>query len=187
MIRAYIGLGSNVGDRLANLRRAVGCLGAVAGIQVIRVSSVYETEPIGVTDQGWFLNAVAEIATSLSPTELLERIQHIERELGRLPAPRWGPRVIDLDILLYDDVAVRTAALEIPHPGLQQRAFVLVPLLELEPACALPNGAVLSRCLAQLQPPQRVRLFASPAALAPAPDARHSSAGPSDALKPPAR
>jgi 2-amino-4-hydroxy-6-hydroxymethyldihydropteridine diphosphokinase len=156
-----------MGDRLQFLQRAVQRLGETIGIQVIDVSSVYETEPVGPTDQPWFLNAVAAVDTYLSPVTLLDQTQAIERTLGRETTYRWGPRTIDLDILLYDDMQVRTAALVIPHAELCHRAFVMIPLLELEPSLVLPGGAVVSACLNALTPPQQVRLFAPPAALMP--------------------
>lgn len=165
MTRAHIGLGANMGDRLQFLQRAVQRLGETIGIEVIDVSSVYETEPVGPTDQPWFLNAVAAVDTSLSPVTLLDQTQAIERTLGRETTYRWGPRTIDLDILLYDDKQVTTATLVIPHAELCRRAFVMIPLLELEPGLVLPDGAVVSTCLNALTPPQLVRLFAPPAAL----------------------
>jgi len=165
--RAHIGLGANMGDRLQFLQRAVQRLGETIGIQVIDVSSVYETEPVGPTEQPWFLNAVAAVDTYLSPVTLLDQTQAIERTLGRETTYRWGPRTIDLDILLYDDMQVRTATLVIPHAELCHRAFVMIPLLELEPGLVLPGGAVVSACLNALTPPQQVRHFAPPAALMP--------------------
>jgi 2-amino-4-hydroxy-6-hydroxymethyldihydropteridine diphosphokinase len=156
-----------MGDRLQFLQRAVQRLGETIGIQVIDVSSVYETEPVGPTDQPWFLNAVAAVDTYLSPVMLLDQTQAIERTLGRETTYRWGPRTIDLDILLYDDMQVRTATLVIPHAELCHRAFVMIPLLELEPGLVLPSGAVVSACLNALTPPQQVRLFAPPVALMP--------------------
>ena len=166
MVRAYIGLGSNVGDRLGFLQRAVSRLRATTGVDVVRVSSVYETEPVGVIDQGWFLNAAVAIETTLSPVALLERTQAIERALDRVITRRWGPRTIDLDILLYGDWELKTETLEIPHPELQRRAFALIPLLEIDPVAALPDGTALGVCLQELAGRKQVRLFAPPAALA---------------------
>jgi 2-amino-4-hydroxy-6-hydroxymethyldihydropteridine diphosphokinase len=165
MMRAFIGLGSNVGDRLWSLQQAVRCLRETAGVQVMKVSSVYETEPVGPAGQAWFLNAVVEVVTNLSPVALLEHTQGIEHELGRETTYRWGPRTIDLDILLYDDIQVRTATLEIPHAELCQRAFVMIPLLELAPDLRLPDGAAIELCLHTLTEPQQVRLFAPPSAV----------------------
>ena len=165
MTRAFVGLGSNVGDRLQWLRHAVRRLGETAGVQVVDVSSVYETEPVGPADQPWFLNAVVAVKTSLRPAALLYQTQAIERWLDRVTLYRWGPRTIDLDILLYGNRRVRTATLVIPHAELCRRAFVMIPLLELEPGIALPDGTVVNARLHALTPPQQVRLFAPPAAL----------------------
>jgi 2-amino-4-hydroxy-6-hydroxymethyldihydropteridine diphosphokinase len=164
--RALIGLGSNVGDRLQFLQRAVKQLGETIGVQVRDVSSVYETEPVGPAAQAWFLNAVVAADTSLNPRTLLQQTQAIERALGRETTYHWGPRTIDLDILLYGDTQVNTATLTIPHAELCQRAFVMIPLLELVPGLVLPDGTEVSACLSRLMPPQQVRLFASAAALA---------------------
>lgn len=109
------------------------------GISVVRASSIYETDPVG-PPQPDFLNAVVEIETKLSPVELLRALKEIESEVGRRPEKQWGPREVDLDILLYGEETVRTDELEIPHPELRRRAFVLVPLLELDPEVALPSG-----------------------------------------------
>jgi len=166
LTRALIGLGSNVGDRLQFLQRAVKHLGETIGVQVRDVSSVYETEPVGPAAQAWFLNAVVAVDTSLSPVTLLQQTQAIERALGRETTYHWGPRTIDLDILLYGDTQVNTATLTIPHAELCQRAFVMIPLLELVPGLVLPDGTEVSACLSRLMPPQQVRPFASAAALA---------------------
>jgi len=129
---AYLGLGSNLGDRAANLRDAIQRL-ASAECRVMRESSVYETEPRDVPDQPWFLNQVIEIETSLFPMQLLARVQRIEREMGRKPIIAKGPRLIDIDILLFGSATVSTPDLEIPHPRMWQRRFVLEPLAELAP------------------------------------------------------
>jgi 2-amino-4-hydroxy-6-hydroxymethyldihydropteridine diphosphokinase len=167
MTRAYIGLGSNVGDRLQFLRRAVKHLSATAGVHVLDISSVYETEPIGPAAQAWFFNAVVETDTSLSPPDLLASTQGIEHALGRMTTYRWGPRTIDLDILLYGNRRVQTARLEIPHPELCNRVFVMLPLLELEPNAALPDGTNVSSCLSPLLLSQQVNLIAPASALVP--------------------
>jgi 2-amino-4-hydroxy-6-hydroxymethyldihydropteridine diphosphokinase len=164
MVRAYIALGANVGDRLTFLQRAVARLGATPDVQITRLSSVYETEPIGVTDQSWFLNAVVEIDTNLSPPCLLTHTQAIERGLARVTTRHWGPRTIDLDILLFGDLELHTSSLMIPHPELHRRAFVMIPLLEINPGIVLPDGTVVATCLKALTPPQEVRLV-GPAAL----------------------
>jgi 2-amino-4-hydroxy-6-hydroxymethyldihydropteridine diphosphokinase len=166
MTGAFIGLGSNVGDRLQLLRRAVERLDETLGVQVTRVSSVYETEPIGPVPQPWFLNAVVEIDTSLNPLALLTHTQGIERDLERVTTYRWGPRTIDLDILLYGKVQVKAATLQIPHPELCNRAFVMIPLLELAPEATLPDGTMLTSCLSACLPSQQVCFFAPATALA---------------------
>ena len=166
MSRVFIGLGSNLGDRFDVLQRAVTSLGEISAVQLCAVSSVYETEPVGPAAQAWFLNAVATIDTTLSPMILLNQTQAIEHALGREPTYHWGPRSIDLDILLYGDLRVKTAPLTIPHTELCHRAFVLVPLLELDSSLALPDGTAISTCLSRLTPPQQVKLYAPAAALA---------------------
>ena len=128
----YLSLGSNLGDRAAHLRRALDEL-AAEGIEIARVSPFYRTEPVDYRPQPWFLNAAAEIRTELLPLRLLSTLQRIERRLGRRRTVPKGPRTIDLDILFYDNAVVRSAALTIPHPRMEARKFVLVPLSELAP------------------------------------------------------
>jgi 2-amino-4-hydroxy-6-hydroxymethyldihydropteridine diphosphokinase len=130
---AYIGLGSNLGDRRETLSRALERLGAR------RVSTIVETEPWGVVDQPRFLNAVAEIETDLEPPALLDRLLEIERELGRVRRQKWGPRTVDLDLLLYGDRRIVSPVLTVPHPRLHQRLFVLEGLAELCPDRAVPG------------------------------------------------
>jgi 2-amino-4-hydroxy-6-hydroxymethyldihydropteridine diphosphokinase len=125
----YIGMGANMGDRLANLRAALRLMAGSTTVEA--VSSLYETPPFGVTDQPSFYNAVCRITTDLDPHALLRRLKQIEHDIGRRPGQRWGPRPIDLDILLYGDTVVDTPDLTIPHIGIPERAFVLVPLAEL--------------------------------------------------------
>ena len=130
MKRAYLSLGSNLGDRRANIRQALGRLEA-QGVRAVRVSSLYKTEPVGYKAQPWFLNCVAEIETDLMPLQLLRRCRAVERELGRRPGLRGGPRPIDLDILLYERAVVQLPEVTVPHPRMAERRFVLVPLNEL--------------------------------------------------------
>ena len=139
---AYLGLGGNLGDRLAALTEALTRLGAATGMRRVACSSVYETEPWGVTDQPGFLNLVAAFETTLAPVDLLEVCQAVENAVGRVASYRWGPRLIDVDILLYSDAVVKLAEpdLQVPHPRLTQRAFVLVPLAEIAPNAIVPPG-----------------------------------------------
>ena len=135
---AYVGLGSNLGDREALIRAAIESLGRLPDTTVTRVSSLYETEPVGGVDQPWFLNAVAQLDTALEPRQLLWNLLRIERALGRVRAQRHGPRSIDLDLLIAGDHLVDDPDLKLPHPELLQRAFVLVPLVELDPLLVHP-------------------------------------------------
>ena len=139
MARVFIGIGSNEGDRLATISQAVQRLGSHHGIQVVRMAMIYETEPVGVTDQPDFLNTVVEVETTFSPHGLLTITKSLERDLGRLPSSqRWGPRPIDLDLLLYDDLVIQDPDLTIPHPQMHQRRFVLEPLAQLAPELVHP-------------------------------------------------
>lgn len=154
MTRAYVGLGANLGDREATIRRAVERLGAEPGIEVVAVSTLRETEPVGYADQPSFLNGAAVIETGLSPRDLLDRLLGVEQELGRVreARERYGPRTIDLDLLLYGDVAVDEPGLAVPHPRLAERRFALEPLHELDSSLRLPDGRAVRELLAsQLQ------------------------------------
>lgn len=142
---AYIGLGSNLGDRDGLLRAALAALAETHGIRVVAVSTVRETEPVGHVDQPRFLNAVAAVETDLGPRALLAELLRIERSLGRTRAgPRFGPRTIDLDLLLYDDLIVDEPGLHVPHPRLHERTFVLEPLAELAPDAVVPGRGPLA-------------------------------------------
>lgn len=142
MTISYVGIGSNVGDRVAFSRRAVDELSNADNVTVEAASSLYETSPIGGPPQRSFVNLVVRIRTELDPRALLEMCKRIEERLGRGPSDiPWGPRVVDLDILLFGDEKVNEADLEIPHPRISQRRFVLVPLLEIDPDAADPWGA----------------------------------------------
>ena len=150
MKTVYLSIGSNVGDREAHLARALGRL-AENDLRVLRASGVYETEPRDVPDQAWFLNQVVEAETELFPIQLLGRLQKIERALGRLPGLPKGPRAIDLDILLYGDAIVSVPDLDIPHPRMGDRRFVLEPLAELAPDLRHPRtGQTVREMLAQV-------------------------------------
>lgn len=129
---AFLSLGTNMGDRLANLQAAIHQLSLTDSLEMKKVSSIYETEPVGYKEQANFLNMVVKIETMLSPELLLDRCLAIEKELGRVREIKWGPRTIDLDILLYNNDNIETEQLKIPHPRMHERAFVLIPLLEIE-------------------------------------------------------
>ena len=128
--RVYLSLGSNMGDRLGNIRRALDLI-REARVEVCRLSSYYKTEPVDFRAQRWFVNCVAEVATELMPLQLLKALQAVERSLGRHPGIAKGPRPIDIDILVYENVVVRSSVLTIPHERLSERRFVLIPLREL--------------------------------------------------------
>jgi 2-amino-4-hydroxy-6-hydroxymethyldihydropteridine diphosphokinase len=131
--RAYLGLGSNLGDRLTHLQRAIDALAATDGIEVVAVSRVYETAPVGGPEQDDFLNAVLAVDTTLDPAALLAAAQAAEQGEQRVRTVRWGPRTLDVDILRYGDERVSTPDLEIPHPRMEERAFVLAPLHDVAP------------------------------------------------------
>jgi len=137
----YLSLGSNIGDRERNLRDAVGLL-AEPQLRAVRVSSFYETEPLDVHDQPWFLNAVVEAETDLFPKQLLARVQRIEQRLGRRRLRPKGPRTIDIDILLFGSFVVNVPSLMIPHPAMHERRFVLQPLAEIAPAVRHPGWPI---------------------------------------------
>ena len=145
MTRAYVGLGSNLGDREATIRAAVAALPGV-----VAVSSLRETEPVGPVEQPPFLNGAVALETELSPRELLDVLLAVERELGRERRERWGPRTIDLDLLLYGDRVVDEPGLSLPHPRLHERRFALEPLAELDPELAVPGRGRVKDLLAEL-------------------------------------
>lgn len=147
MTVAYIGLGSNIGDKAGNILKALDILGQLNEIKITNVSSFYETEPIGYEDQDWFVNAVAQIETTLPPTELLGAFKKIEQTMGRKNIIRWGPREIDIDLLIYDQLCLDSPELVIPHPRLHERAFVLGPLAEIAPELIHP---ILKKTIAEL-------------------------------------
>ncbi len=151
MARAYVGLGANLGDRDATIRRALELLAADPHIDVTAVSTLRETDPVGVEDQPRFLNGVARLDTSLGPHDLLARLLDVERSLGRVRRERWGPRTIDLDLLLYDDLVLDEPGLTVPHPRLHERLFVLEPLEELDPALVVPGKGTVSALRARLE------------------------------------
>ena len=151
MTRAFVGLGANLGERETTLRRALDLLAAEPGIEVAAVSTFRETEPADYLDQPNFVNAAAELRTELPPLELLERLLEVERRLGRTRnGPRFGPRTVDLDLLLYGDETIREPGLRVPHPRLHERRFALEPLAELDPDLVLPGHGPVQAVLAGL-------------------------------------
>jgi 2-amino-4-hydroxy-6-hydroxymethyldihydropteridine diphosphokinase len=131
--KAYLGLGGNIGDKKGNIVKAIDLIGNHEEIQVSKISSYYETEPVGYIEQEWFLNIVIEIITSLKPIDLLEYCNHVEKELKRKRIIRWGPRTIDIDILLYEGFNSKSERLTVPHERMCERAFVMIPLYEINP------------------------------------------------------
>ena len=150
-VTAYIGLGSNLGDRQQQIHRALQALQTHPRISLTAVSGIFETAPWGVEDQPLFLNAVAAIRTAMGPDALLGVLKQMESELGRSSSStRWGPRAMDLDLLVHGDAQLKTPELTVPHRCLHKRAFVLVPLLELDPELEIPGGEPAAQALRQL-------------------------------------
>ena len=159
MTRAYLGLGSNLGDRQAHISAALGAL-AESAVTVCKVSHLYESEPLGVVDQPRFLNAPCAVETDYSPRALLATLKSIERELGRTSGVRYGPRPIDLDILLYGDRCIDTPRLTVPHQAMLRRTFVLVPLAEIAPGVRHPrSGFTIAEHLDRLGLTSEVALY----------------------------
>lgn len=150
MTIAYVGLGANLGAREETLRRAVELLGAADGVDVLAVSQLRETEPVGVVDQPPFLNGAVAIETARAPRDLLDLLLEIERSLGRVREERWGPRTIDLDLLLYGQEFVDEPGLRVPHPRVHERRFALEPLAELQPDLEVPGWGKVSTLLSAL-------------------------------------
>lgn len=152
VVRAFVGLGSNLGDREGTLRAAVGRLRGVADTVVIKVSAFRDTKPVGYVDQPRFLNGAVELETSLPPRELLEALLGVEQDFGRdrAASPPQGPRTLDLDLLLYGEDTISEPGLEVPHPRLHERAFVLEPLAELDPALEVPGRGTVQALLTKL-------------------------------------
>jgi 2-amino-4-hydroxy-6-hydroxymethyldihydropteridine diphosphokinase len=151
MTNAFVGIGSNLGDREATLRRAVELLAAEEGIDVVAVSELRETEPVGPVEQGPFVNGAVRLATELPPRELLERLLAVEQRLGRVRKERFGPRTIDLDLLVYGEQVIDEPGLTIPHPRLHERRFALDPLADLAPDLVIPGRGPISALRAKLE------------------------------------
>ncbi len=149
MVRAWIGVGSNLDAPAEQVRRAIEALAELPETRLQRASRLYRSPPMGPADQPDYINAVAEIETALAPEALLDALQGIEQAFGRIRLRHWGERVIDLDILLYDELQLRSERLTLPHPGIGARAFVLCPLAELAPELAIPGLEPLSELLAR--------------------------------------
>lgn len=161
-VRAFIGLGSNLDDPAEQLRAAFSALGGIPGSRLLARSPVYRSKPLGPADQPDYLNAVAELETRLEAEELLDHLQGIERQQGRQRSRHWGPRTLDLDLLAFGDQRIDTARLQVPHPGILDRAFVLVPLADLAPDLGLPGMGQVSMLLDALGPTGRSSLKMQP-------------------------
>jgi 2-amino-4-hydroxy-6-hydroxymethyldihydropteridine diphosphokinase len=152
MTRAYVGLGANLGDREATLRRAVELLDADPRFSVVAVSTLRDTEPVGVVDQPLFLNGALAVDTTLGPADLVRVLLGVERALGRTrEGPRWGPRIVDLDLLAHGDTVIDEPGVTVPHPRLHERRFALEPLAEIAPELIVPGRGAVLELLAQLQ------------------------------------
>ncbi|MGG0719554.1 2-amino-4-hydroxy-6-hydroxymethyldihydropteridine diphosphokinase [Robertmurraya massiliosenegalensis] len=158
--RAFLALGTNMGDRYGNLTDAIVLLNEHPEIKLIHSSSIYETDPVGYTEQDPFLNMVIEVKTELTPLDLLDCCLQIEENLGRKRIVRWGPRIIDLDILLYNQENIESEKLFVPHPRMHERAFVLIPLLEISPNEKLPRtDQLLRKSLDEIPDREGVRIW----------------------------
>lgn len=158
MIKAFVGLGSNLGERELQIRRAVDELAKIPRTTLVRVSSLYDTDPVGEVEQPAFLNAVAWLETELSPRELLWNLLLIEQRMGRVRAQKWGPRKIDLDLLFHGSTVLEEPDLVVPHPEAHKRAFVLAPLVELDPDFVHPvTNETVAKTLRRLPPRHAVR------------------------------
>jgi 2-amino-4-hydroxy-6-hydroxymethyldihydropteridine diphosphokinase len=153
----FIGVGSNLGDKVGNCRRAIEALLADARNRIVQCSPLYQTEPVGKKEQDWFINGAFAMETSMEPAELLEFLLGVEKMMGRERRERWGPRVIDLDILIFGQQVINKEALEIPHPRLHERRFVLVPLRDIAPDLRHPLlGKTISQILEELPGGEKV-------------------------------
>ncbi len=162
---AYIGLGANLGEPRRQLEEALALLTAADEVQVLAVSTFYLNPPLGPENQPWYVNAVAAVRTRLAAEDLMRVLQRIETSLGRVRGERWGPRAIDLDLLLYDGEIISTPELKVPHPEMHRRAFVLLPLAEIAPGAWHPAlGKTAGQLLAELDPGERQALIPAPAA-----------------------
>jgi 2-amino-4-hydroxy-6-hydroxymethyldihydropteridine diphosphokinase len=160
---ATVGLGSNLGDRASTIRKAIEWLAGQSGNLLMACSSLYEAEPVGKTDQGWFLNCVIQVRTARDLLDFFHLLQHGEAVFGRVRKERWGPRTLDMDLLFFDEVVYSDSEITVPHPAVPLRRFVLEPLCEVAPDLVHPSiGAKASNLLEQLVDPSRVVRLASP-------------------------
>ena len=163
MKKAFISIGSNLGNRLENLKQALKMLSAEDDITLQAVSAVYETAPVGGPEQGPYLNACAALLTVLSPTKLLFRMQTIENSMGRVRKEKWGPRIIDLDMLVYEGVTMKSPLLELPHPLITGRDFVLIPLADIAPELLIPGRKeTVCAILLKRKQPKDIAIFVQP-------------------------
>jgi dihydroneopterin aldolase/2-amino-4-hydroxy-6-hydroxymethyldihydropteridine diphosphokinase len=154
---AYIGIGSNLESPAENCLKAIEHLQAHSEVTLIARSCLYQSEPFGITDQNWFVNCAVQLTTALSPEELLQECLSIEQKMGRTRSEKWGPRIIDLDILFYDDLILKQERLEIPHPGIVERSFVLAPMCEIAPEFIHPELKKSAQTLlTEIMNPQQV-------------------------------
>jgi len=159
----YIGIGSNLGNALGNCLRAIEAITSEGRNRLLKCSPLYRTEPVGKEDQDWFVNGAAAVETSLKPRELMDFLLSIEKTMGRERGERWGPRVIDLDILFYDETVIKEGDLQIPHPRLHERRFVLVPLQDIAPNFCHPLLAkTISQILSELKDGKKVLPYPEP-------------------------
>ena len=159
---AYIGIGSNLDSPEENCLKAIELLQAHSEVTLVARSSLYQSEPFGITNQNWFVNSVVQLTTSLSPGELLQECLSIEQKMGRTRNEKWGPRLIDLDILFYDDLVLKQEGLKIPHPGIAERSFVLAPMCEIAPKFIHPKlKKPIQTLLTEIVNPQKVNLLHS--------------------------
>jgi len=157
---AYIGLGTNLGNRLINLKRSLELILLLPGIHLEACSNIYETKPVGGPEQGPFLNACISVKSKLAPVELLQAMLAIEHKMKRIRAARWGPRIIDLDLLVYEKTTVNTPVLQLPHPRLKERDFVLIPLSNIAPQLVIPGvNQTVEQILSSRKENPDVRLY----------------------------